>query len=136
MGSSSNKQVRFLQQQFRQRQAHLPAAGEFFGLPLPVFFLKAQTHEYPPDFGFNRVAVAGAEFVLEAVITVGHSGVFRAGGVEFGELVQQRFEFLLPCLRRSSKTDMHSANTVRPESDKPSWGRYPAVVPLAMMSEP
>ena len=34
---------------------------------------------------------------------------------------------------QSSNTDMHSAKTVRPESVRPSCGRYPAEVPLAMI---
>src|ERR1700689_1661739 len=36
----------------------------------------------------------------------------------------------------SVNTDMHSANTLRPESERPSCGRYPAVVPLATISAP
>ena len=45
-------------------------------------------------------------------------------------LLRERFQFG-SMARRSSKTDMHSAKTVRPESVRPSCGRYPAEVPLA-----
>ena len=95
-GFVEQQQVGFLQQQLGQRQPHLPAAGKFFGLPLPVFFAKAQPHQDASDFGFNRVAVAGAEFVLQAVIAVGHVGILRAGVVEFGDFVQSGFPVPAP----------------------------------------
>ena len=38
--------------------------------------------------------------------------------------------------RRCANTDMHSAKTVRPESARPSWGRYPALIPFARLTEP
>ena len=46
-----------------------------------------------------------------------------------------RFPFL-SMARRSSNTDMHSAKTVRPESVSPSCGKYPALMPLAMVRVP
>ena len=89
------QQVGLLQQQLGQRQPHLPAAGELIRLPLPVFFAKAQSLQHASHFGFNRVAIAGAEFMLEAVIAVGHLGIFRAGVVEFGDFMCQLFQFPL-----------------------------------------
>ena len=44
-GFVEQQQVGLLQQQLGQRQPHLPAAGKFVGLPLPVFFAKAQPHQ-------------------------------------------------------------------------------------------
>ncbi len=89
------QQVWFLQQQLGQRQPHLPAAGEFVRLPLPVFFAKAKPLQHASYLGFNRVAVAGAEFVLQTVIAVGDLGIFRALMVEFGDLVRKRLQFAL-----------------------------------------
>ena len=36
------QQIRFFEQQFRQRDAHLPAAGELFHAPLPVVAAEAE----------------------------------------------------------------------------------------------
>ena len=41
-GLVEQQQVRLLQQQLGQRDAHLPAAGKLFGLALPVFFAETQ----------------------------------------------------------------------------------------------
>ena len=37
-GLIEQQQIRLLQQQLGQRDAHLPAAGKFFGLAMPVVF--------------------------------------------------------------------------------------------------
>ena len=71
------QQVRFLQQQLRQRDAHLPAAGELVGQPRPVFFAEAETSQHRSDFGLDRVAVARPEFVLDPVVAVRDMRVFR-----------------------------------------------------------
>ena len=94
-GFVEQQQRWFLQQQFDQRQPHLPAPGEFVGLPLPVFFTETQTHEDSSDLGLNGVAVACAELVLETMVAVGDIGVFRAGVVELCDAVSQSFQFLL-----------------------------------------
>ena len=46
-GLVEQKQIGLLQQQLGQRDAHLPAAGEFFGLAVPVFFAKTQALKAP-----------------------------------------------------------------------------------------
>ena len=46
-GLVQQQQVGLLQQQLDQRDAHLPAAGKFFGLPGPVFLAKAQAPKAP-----------------------------------------------------------------------------------------
>jgi len=89
------EQVRLLQQEFGQRQPHLPSAGKFVRLPLPVLFAEAKPHEHAAHFGFNRVSIAGLELMLQPMIPVGHVGIFRAGVVEFCDAMHQGFEFLL-----------------------------------------
>src|ERR1039458_756439 len=59
------------------------AAGEFFGLALPVVAMKAEPGEDLTDLGFERVAVARDEFVFELLVTVGDVRVFGALVVEF-----------------------------------------------------
>ena len=87
------QQVGLLQKKLGEGEAHLPSAGEFVGQARPVFFREAQAHQDASDFGFDRVAVAGAEFVFDAVVAVGDGVVFRAGVVEFRHAVRERFEF-------------------------------------------
>ncbi len=91
-GLVEQQQVGFLQQQLGQRQPHLPAAGEFLRLPIPVFFAKSKSLQHAPHFSFNRVTIAGAKFVLQTVIAVGHVGILRAGMIEFGDLMGERFQ--------------------------------------------
>jgi len=94
-GFVQQEQVRLLQEQFGERQPHLPAARKFVGLALPVFFAKAQPLQHAPHFSFDRVAVAGAEFVLQAVIAVGDVGVLRAGVIELRDFMSELFQFPL-----------------------------------------
>ena len=54
---------------------------------------ETQTHQHSADFGFDRIAVAGAELVFDAVVAVGDGVVFGAGVVEFRHAVGQRFQF-------------------------------------------
>ena len=54
------QQVRLLQQQLGQRDAHLPAAGKFFGLPRPVFLAETQPCKHRADLGLDGVAVVSA----------------------------------------------------------------------------
>ena len=94
-GLVEQQQVRLLQKQLGQREAHLPAAGEFVGQARPVFLGEPQTHQHSADFRFDGIAVAGAELVLDPVVAVSDGGIFRAGMVEFRHAVGQRFEFRL-----------------------------------------
>ena len=45
------------------------------------------------DLGFERVAVAGDEFVFEPLVTVSDVGVFRARVVEFRHAASERLHF-------------------------------------------
>ena len=82
-----------LQKKLGEGEAHLPSAGKFVGQARPVFFAETQAHQDSSDFGLDGVSVAGAELMLDAVVAVGDGGVLRAGVVEFGHAVGQRFEF-------------------------------------------
>ena len=73
----------------------MPSTGKFVGQPLPVFFAKAQAHKNASDFGFNRVAIARAELVLQTVIPIRNFGVLRAGVVEFRDAMSEGFELPL-----------------------------------------
>ena len=86
-----------MQKKLGEGESHLPSTGEFVGQARPVFFGEAQAHQNSSDFGFDGIAVAGAEFVFDAMIAVGDGGVFRAGVVELGHAVRQRFQFGFHC---------------------------------------
>ena len=86
------QQVGLFEQQFGQRDAHLPAAGKLLGAALPVALAEAEAAEHDADLGFDGVAVARAEFALRAMKAVRHGGVFGAGRIE---LTHARSQLLL-----------------------------------------
>ena len=76
------QQVRLLQQQLGQRDAHLPAAGELFGVALPVFLAEAQPAQHRAHLRVERVAVVRAEFAIHAVKALADLRVLRAGRIK------------------------------------------------------
>ena len=90
-GLVEQQQIRLLQQQFREREPHLPAAGELFGAAGPVLFAKSESGQHGAHLRFNGVTVTGAEFGVELLEAVGDGGIFRPGGIEFAHLVHERF---------------------------------------------
>ena len=70
-GLVEQQQIGFLQQELGERDAHLPAAGEFVGFARPIFFAESQAGQHGADLGFDGVTVAGLEFVFDAMIAVG-----------------------------------------------------------------
>ena len=73
----------FLQEKFGERDAHLPAAGELFGLALPVFFGEAEAAEDGADLRVEGVDVVDVELVGDVGVAVGGGGVlfgFWVGG--------------------------------------------------------
>ncbi len=92
-GLVEQQQVRPLEQELGKREAHLPAAGKFFSLTLPVVAVKAESAKNRADLGFERVAVAGHEFVFQLLVAVGDVGVFLALVVEFGHAAGERLHF-------------------------------------------
>ncbi len=87
--------VGLFEQQLGERDAHLPAAGEFLGAAGPIFLAKSESVEHRADLRLDRVAVAIAKLGVDVMEAVGGGGVFGAGGIELAELVVQRFELLL-----------------------------------------
>src|SRR5712672_3033877 len=85
------KEVGFLQQQLGQRDAHLPAAGEFFRPPRPIFFPEAQAIEHRADFSLNGVTVAGLHLSLYAMEALGNLLVLRTCVVNFGHATREIF---------------------------------------------
>ena len=86
-GLVEEEKIGLLQEEFGEGDAHLPAAGKFFGLAGPVVAPKAKPGEDFADFGFERVAVARAEFMLEFLVAVGDGGILLAQVVELGHVV-------------------------------------------------
>ena len=59
------QQVGFGQQQFGQRDTHLPAATEFVGLPPPIFLAEAEPGQHAANLRVERIAVEGVEALLQ-----------------------------------------------------------------------
>ena len=93
-GLVQQQQVGLLQQQLDQRDAHLPAAGKFFGLPGPVFFSETQPRKHGADLGLDGVSVASGEFVLDALVALRDLRVLRRCVVELGHAPGQLFHLL------------------------------------------
>ena len=84
------QQVRLLKKKFGERDAHLPAAGEFISQPIPIVAMKAQPRKHLANFRFERVTIARAEFMFEFLITVGDIGIGCAGVVQLRHAASKR----------------------------------------------
>ena len=73
------QQVRLLQQQLGERDAHLPAAREGFGLALEVAAREAEALQDGRGLQLDRIAVTEAEAILEVAVAAEHRSVFRLG---------------------------------------------------------
>ena len=94
-GLVEQQQVRLRQQQLGQRNAHLPAAGELFGVARPVFLAEAQAVEHRAHLRVERVAVVHAEVAGDSLVAVGHLFVFARRRIELAHLVGEVFHLLL-----------------------------------------
>ncbi len=86
-GLVEQQEVGLLEQELRQCDAHLPAAGEVLGAARPVFLRKTEAGEDHADPGLERVAVHVAEVRFEPRVPA-------AGGLVFGIVRRQRGELL------------------------------------------
>src|ERR1019366_124056 len=77
--------------------AHLPAAGELFGLALPIFFGEAEAAEYGSDLRVQGVDVVDVEMVGDVGVAVSGglvlAGLGVGGGEGVGDLLGFAFEF-------------------------------------------
>ena len=85
------QQVGLLEQQFGERDAHLPAARKLLRAPFPIALREAEAAEHCAHLRFHRIAVARVELALCHVEAVGHLRVFGARGVKLGHAVRQLF---------------------------------------------
>src|SRR5437660_7063994 len=72
--------------------------------------MKAEAGEYLTDLRFERVAVAGDEFVFELLVPVGDIGVFGAGMVEFRHAAGERLHFLFDGIELGKDRQAFSEN--------------------------
>src|SRR5260370_42666536 len=77
----------FLEEEFGEGYAHLPASGELFGVAGPVFLGEAEAAEDGSDLGVEGVDVVDVELVGDVGVALGGGGVhfgFWVGGGEGG----------------------------------------------------
>ena len=84
------QQVGRAQQQFGQRQTHLPAAGERFGLSLVVGRLEAEALQHRRRFQLDAVAVAEPKPFLKIAVAAEHRVVFGLGNRRVAEPLLER----------------------------------------------
>ena len=70
------QQIRSRQQQLGQRDAHLPSAGELFGVARPIFLFETETVEHGAHLRVECVAVLHAKLAGDALIAVGDLRIF------------------------------------------------------------
>jgi hypothetical protein len=84
-----------LEQQFCEGDAHLPAAGELFGLALPVLLGEAEAAEDGADLRVEGVDVVDVELVGDVGVSVGGGEVFAGLGIGGREGVSDLFGLAL-----------------------------------------
>ena len=93
-GLVEQQQVGLRQQQLGERDAHLPAAGELFGVARPVFFAEAETVEHGADLRVERIAVVHAKMAEDNLVAIGHLRVLVGVVIEFRDFVRELFHLL------------------------------------------
>ncbi len=81
------QQCRATQQELRERDAHLPAAGERLGRPVEVCFRKSQTFEHLGHAQVDAVALLAPEELREVVVPDEQRLVLPIGKRRIGECV-------------------------------------------------
>ncbi len=94
-GLVQKQKIRLGEQQLGQRNAHLPAAREFIGLPRPVFLAEAKAGEHAAHLRVERVTVERVKAVLQQRVALGGGVVLRAFVVQFRQLRGQPLDFAL-----------------------------------------
>src|ERR1051325_2379339 len=64
------QEIGLFEKQFRKRDPHLPAAGEFFGPATPVIAREPKSGEHRTYLGFDGITVTSAEIILDPVETI------------------------------------------------------------------
>ena len=130
------QQPRLAQQQLGQRQAHLPAAREMLGRQLEVRRREAEAAQDGRDAELDRVAVADPEALLRRAVALEQRLVRRRRRRVAS--ARRCSRSCISALRSSSgrSASLASANTVRPECSRPSWGRYPMVRAVGRITSP
>ena len=121
-GLVEQQKRRFLEEEFRERDAHLPAAGELFGFALPVFLGEAEAAEDGADLRVEVVDVVVVELVGDVGVALGGAAYSRDLG-SASERTWVRAMDSASISWRWSKTERHSAKTVLPRRARPSCGR-------------
>ncbi len=92
-----------LQQQLRERDAHLPAAGKRVGGPLEVGGREAEALEDRGGLELDAVAVAEAELVLQIAVAREHRVVLRFGDARIAEAPLEAVHLGLDCQERRER---------------------------------
>ncbi len=105
-GLVEQQQVGFFEQQFGERDAHLPAAGKFLGAFVPLLVRETEAGKHGAHLRFDGVAVAVAEFAIQLMEAIGHLRVLRTGGIQLAHFVGKLFHLHFHLLQGSE--DRHA----------------------------
>jgi hypothetical protein len=87
------QQLWLVEQQFSQRDAHLPSARERLGGTLEVGRPEAESLKDRRRFQLDAVAVVEPEAILQIAVAVQHLVVFRLGNRLVAETILERMHF-------------------------------------------
>ena len=87
--------VGLFQQQFGQRNPHLPTAAELLGLPQPIFFAESEAGQHGAHLRFQGVTVALQKLALDAVKAFAHLFVLNAARINLAHPPGQVFQLTL-----------------------------------------
>jgi hypothetical protein len=94
-GLVEEQKIRPREQQFGQRNSHLPAAAELIRQARPVLLHEAESGEHCPDLRVQRVAVEDVEPLLQHGIALGRCFVLGTGVIELSHLPCSAFDLAL-----------------------------------------
>jgi hypothetical protein len=125
-GSSliQQQEVRLAEQQFRQRDAHLPSAREGLGGPEEVVGREAEALEHGRGLELDGVAVVQPETILQVAVARQHLVVLHGRNRRIAKAVFEACIALMPTAVQALEV---SSKTVRPACVKPSCRRQPTV---------
>ena len=112
-----------LEEEFRHRDAHLPATGELRAIAGEILCLETEALEHGFDLRLHARRVGGVEQEFEFADFLEQIAVGRRARVEFGRVRGRGGRFFPASAIVSPKADSVSCHSVRPLTWMPSCGR-------------
>ncbi len=117
------QQVRPAEQQLRQRDAHLPPAGERLGRAREILLAEAEAAQHRRDPQIHAVAVCQPEAILQVAVAVKHRVVLRFRHRRVAEPMLDVVHLRLDVEQRLEGAGRFLEDACGRVCVRPSWGR-------------